>query len=130
LLNAFAILIFETGGWNFKSTIKKKGPKRAISAYAFFTKVERAAIQTAHPEASFGELSVLVGAVWNSMDEEAKQPYALLAIEDKERARMARETWKSKHGEDAFDEAKDCAGCQGKHRAHTCGRARSNAAVH
>ena len=60
----------------------------------------------------------------------SKSCFQTIAIEDKERARMARETWKSKHGEVAFDEAKDCAGCQGKHRAHTCGRARSNAAVH
>ena len=51
--------------------------KRARSAYAFYAsdKSVREAIQKAHPDWKFGEVSKALGAKWATMDEAARQPY-------------------------------------------------------
>ena len=56
---------------------KPKGKKRARSGYAFYAadKSVREAIQKAHPEWKFGEVSKQLGAQWKEMDETARQPY-------------------------------------------------------
>ncbi|EEB88924.1 hypothetical protein MPER_13045, partial [Moniliophthora perniciosa FA553] len=58
-------------------------PKRALSAYMFFSQDWRDRIKTENPDASFGKL---LGAKWKELDEEEKKPYVEQAAKDKERA--------------------------------------------
>lgn len=61
-------------------------PKRALSAYMFFSQDWRERIKAENPEAGFGEVGKLLGAKWKELDEEEKKPYVELANKDKTRA--------------------------------------------
>ncbi|TFK19364.1 hypothetical protein FA15DRAFT_674486 [Coprinopsis marcescibilis] len=61
-------------------------PKRALSAYMFFSQDWRERIKAENPDAGFGEVGKLLGAKWKELDEEEKKPYVELANKDKERA--------------------------------------------
>ncbi|KAF8918394.1 high mobility group box domain-containing protein [Mucidula mucida] len=63
-----------------------KAPKRALSAYMFFSQDWRERIKTENPDAGFGEVGKLLGAKWKELDEEEKKPYVDLAAKDKTRA--------------------------------------------
>jgi len=63
-----------------------KAPKRALSAYMFFSQDWRERIKTENPEAGFGEVGKLLGAKWKEMSDEDKKPYIDQAAKDKERA--------------------------------------------
>ncbi|KAF7320951.1 hypothetical protein HMN09_00181800 [Mycena chlorophos] len=68
---------------------KKKdpnAPKRALSAYMFFSQAARKDVQAENPDASFGEVGKLLGAKWKEMDEEERKPYTDMAADDKIRA--------------------------------------------
>jgi len=73
-----------------KQTRKTKkdphAPKRALSAYMFFSQDWRERIKTENPDAGFGEVGKLLGAKWKELDEEEKKPYVDQALRDKERA--------------------------------------------
>ncbi|KAG2751645.1 hypothetical protein P692DRAFT_20726984, partial [Suillus brevipes Sb2] len=69
-----------------KATKAKGAPKRALSAYMFFSQDWRERIKTENPDAGFGEVGKLLGAKWKELDEEDKQPYIELAAKDKTRA--------------------------------------------
>ncbi|KAI6143538.1 high mobility group box domain-containing protein [Pisolithus thermaeus] len=81
----------------------KGGPKRALSAYMFFSQDWRERIKTENPDAGFGEVGKLLGAKWKELsDDERKartalslrgitlrvhrQPYIDMAAKDKARA--------------------------------------------
>jgi len=61
-------------------------PKRALSAYMFFSQDWRERIKTENPDASFGEIGKLLGAKWKELDESEKKPYIEQAAKDKTRA--------------------------------------------
>ncbi|KAF8130294.1 high mobility group box domain-containing protein, partial [Boletus edulis] len=69
-------------------------PKRALSAYMFFSQDWRERIKAENPDAGFGEVGKLLGAKWKELDEEEKKantfalhpPYINMAAEDKARA--------------------------------------------
>ncbi|KAJ7682888.1 high mobility group box domain-containing protein [Mycena rosella] len=61
-------------------------PKRALSAYMFFSQDWRERIKTENPEAGFGEVGKLLGAKWKELDDEEKKPYVDQAAKDKTRA--------------------------------------------
>ncbi|CAK5271000.1 unnamed protein product [Mycena citricolor] len=61
-------------------------PKRAMSAYMFFSQDWRDRVKTENPDASFGELGKLLGAKWKELDEKEKKPYVDQAAKDKIRA--------------------------------------------
>ncbi|KAJ3993138.1 high mobility group box domain-containing protein, partial [Lentinula boryana] len=63
-----------------------KAPKRALSAYMFFSQDWRERIKAENPDAGFGEVGKLLGAKWKELDEEEKKPYIEQAARDKERA--------------------------------------------
>jgi len=72
-----------------KSRSKKKAdgaPKRALSAYMFFSQDWRERIKTENPDAGFGEVGKLLGAKWKELDDTEKKPYVDLAQKDKARA--------------------------------------------
>ncbi|KAJ8590656.1 hypothetical protein M405DRAFT_815742 [Rhizopogon salebrosus TDB-379] len=95
---------------------KGSAPKRALSAYMFFSQDWRERIKTENPDAGFGEVGKLLGAKWKELDEEDKQPYIELAAKDKARAEdekasmaaAAKSSAKEKSdGEDQVDEEED-----------------------
>ncbi|TFY74750.1 hypothetical protein EWM64_g9262, partial [Hericium alpestre] len=102
-----------------------KAPKRALSAYMFFSQDWRERIKTENPEASFGqcfptyplllprlcncptgEVGKLLGAKWKELDEDEKKPYVEQAARDKERAEQEKSEYESKQngGEEEDDE--------------------------
>ncbi|KAG8215231.1 high mobility group box domain-containing protein [Butyriboletus roseoflavus] len=64
----------------------KGGPKRALSAYMFFSQDWRERIKSENPDAGFGEVGKLLGAKWKELDEDEKKPYLDMAAKDKARA--------------------------------------------
>ncbi|MFE4257646.1 hypothetical protein [Streptomyces sp. NPDC056883] len=60
-------------------------PRGALSAYMFFTKVARAEIVKANPNASIGEIGKEMGAAWNRLNDAGKAPYVKQAEADKAR---------------------------------------------
>ncbi|XP_054720861.1 TOX high mobility group box family member 4-A-like [Uloborus diversus] len=50
-------------------------PQKPVSAYALFFRDTQAAIKGQNPNASFGEVSKIVAAMWDSLDADAKQSY-------------------------------------------------------
>ncbi|KAL0577611.1 Non-histone chromosomal protein 6 [Marasmius crinis-equi] len=69
-----------------KSKKDSNAPKRALSAYMFFSQDWRERIKAENPDASFGEVGKLLGAKWKELDDEEKKPYIEQAAKDKERA--------------------------------------------
>ncbi|KAH9990364.1 high mobility group box domain-containing protein [Russula vinacea] len=64
-----------------------KAPKRALSAYMFFSQDWRERIKAENPmQASVCEVGKLLGAKWKELDEEEKKPYIEQAARDKSRA--------------------------------------------
>ncbi|KAG1789497.1 high mobility group box domain-containing protein [Suillus plorans] len=98
-----------------KAAKAKGAPKRALSAYMFFSQDWRERIKTENPDAGFGEVGKLLGAKWKELDEEDKQPYIELAAKDKtraeeEKASMAATKSSAKEksdGEEPADEEED-----------------------
>ncbi|XP_022970630.1 FACT complex subunit SSRP1 [Cucurbita maxima] len=69
-----------------KKPKKKKdpnAPKRAISGFMFFSKMERENIKKSNPGISFTELGRVLGDKWNKMSAEEKEPYESKARDDK-----------------------------------------------
>lgn len=50
-------------------------PQKPPSAYALFFKETQAPIKIQNPTATFGEVSKIVGSLWNSLDDESKNQY-------------------------------------------------------
>ncbi|KAG7087631.1 Non-histone chromosomal protein 6 [Marasmius oreades] len=86
-------------------------PKRALSAYMFFSQDWRERIKTENPDASFGEVGKLLGAKWKELDDEEKKPYIEQAAKDKERAEGEKNAYdngkKSAANSDKEEEVKD-----------------------
>ncbi|KAJ7619508.1 high mobility group box domain-containing protein [Roridomyces roridus] len=91
-------------------------PKRALSAYMFFSQDWRERIKTENPEAGFGEVGKLLGAKWKELDDEEKKPYVEQAAKDKTRAEdeklaydsgQAKKTSAPASGDEEEDEADD-----------------------
>ncbi|KAJ7830502.1 high mobility group box domain-containing protein [Mycena olivaceomarginata] len=58
-------------------------PKRALSAYMFFSSNWRERIKNENPDASFGEVGKLLGAKWKELDDEERKLYVEQAAKDK-----------------------------------------------
>ncbi|KAJ2815206.1 Non-histone chromosomal protein 6, partial [Coemansia furcata] len=63
----------------------KTGPKRALSAYMFFSKAMRKTVQEENPDVSFGQIGKLLGDKWKNLTDAAKAPYNAEAEKDKVR---------------------------------------------
>ncbi|KAH9177157.1 high mobility group box domain-containing protein [Lactarius sanguifluus] len=74
-----------------------KAPKRALSAYMFFSQDWRERIKAENPDASFGEVGKLLGAKWKELDEEEKKPYIEQAARDKTRAEQEKSEYDNKN---------------------------------
>jgi len=76
------------GGDDRKRKRAKKdpnAPKRALSAFFFFSNEKRNEIQQSHPEWKVGQIAQELGRFWKSLTEEERQVYEKKAAGDKER---------------------------------------------
>ncbi|KAI6042399.1 high mobility group box domain-containing protein [Pisolithus marmoratus] len=91
----------------------KGGPKRALSAYMFFSQDWRERIKTENPDAGFGEVGKLLGAKWKELSEDERKPYIEMAAKDKARAEEEKASMttgkssKESGGEDLGDDDDD-----------------------
>ncbi|KAJ8518696.1 hypothetical protein ONZ45_g4255 [Pleurotus djamor] len=87
-----------------------KAPKRALSAYMFFSQDWRERIKAENPDAGFGEVGKLLGAKWKEMDDDEKKPYVDQATRDKARAEEEKSAYddrKKSEGSGEDEEKKD-----------------------
>jgi len=73
-----------------KAAKKAAAPKKAMSAYFFFSNASRAKIREEFPQLKITEVSKKIGEMWGKLTEEDKAPYEKQAAEDKERAKAAK----------------------------------------
>lgn len=60
-------------------------PKRALSAFFYYAKDERATVRGSNPDFSVGEVAKELGRQWNELTEGMKAPYEKSAEEDRAR---------------------------------------------
>ncbi|EMD35015.1 hypothetical protein CERSUDRAFT_85760 [Gelatoporia subvermispora B] len=86
-----------------KAKAKKdpKAPKRALSAYMFFSQDWRERIKAENPDAGFGEIGKLLGAKWKELDESEKKPYIEQAARDKARAEQEKTDYDGRKAHDS-----------------------------
>ena len=78
----------EVGVAQRKKRVKKdpNAPKKASSAYIFFSNEKRAEVKKAHPELkSMGMMAKRLGEMWKALSESDRKPYQKMANDDKER---------------------------------------------
>ena len=80
---------------------KKGGPKRATTAYFFFTADMREKTKEENPDAKVTEMAKIMGAQWKELTGEGKQKYVDLAEKDKARYAAEKAEWDIAHPEDA-----------------------------
>jgi hypothetical protein len=70
-----------------KKKQEEAGPKRAISAYFYFTndKDKRAPFNAKYPDLSYFEVNKKMTEEWNKLSDDDKKPFEDLAAKDKER---------------------------------------------
>lgn len=61
-------------------TSKKKGGKKLVTGYILYSADVRRRVATSNPEASFGDISRLVGLEWKSLPQNERQTYEEKAI--------------------------------------------------
>ncbi|KFD52701.1 hypothetical protein M514_06357 [Trichuris suis] len=70
-------------------------PKRALSAFFFFSHVKRPDVQQGHPEWKVGQVAQELGRMWKELDEEQKREYEDMAVKDKVRYEQEMKEYKS-----------------------------------
>ncbi|PAV15701.1 HMG-box [Pyrrhoderma noxium] len=92
-----------------KSKKDPNAPKRALSAYMFFSQDWRERVKAENPDAGFGEVGKLLGAKWKELDQSEKKPYIEQAARDKARAEQEKKNYekKSGSGDDEEDDDED-----------------------
>ncbi|KHJ75556.1 HMG box, partial [Oesophagostomum dentatum] len=60
-------------------------PKRALSAFFFFSQDRRPEVQQMHPEWKVGQVAQELGRMWKNVSMEEKDMYERKALADKER---------------------------------------------
>jgi len=90
-----------------KKTKDKNAPKGAKGAYMYFCEANRATAQEENPEMKMTELSKVLGAKWQALSAEEKEPYNEKAATDKERAKTEKAAYAEQHaGQDDEDAPK------------------------
>lgn len=84
-----------------KKKQKTAGPKRATSAYFFFTADMRERVKQENPDLKITEMAKVMGAKWKQMSDADKQKYVDMAEKDKERYAAEKVTWDRDHPDQA-----------------------------
>ncbi|KAG1699136.1 hypothetical protein DVH05_014053 [Phytophthora capsici] len=71
----------------------KNAPKRALSAFMFFSNDIRETVKKEMPELAFLEISSEIGRRWKQISEEERRPYDELAAADKRRYQEEKEDY-------------------------------------
>lgn len=58
-----------------KATKKAEGIKRKPTAFANYMKMTRSSVKSENPDASFGDISKIVGGNWKKLSDEDKQQF-------------------------------------------------------
>ena len=69
-------------------------PKKPKSSYLFFTNDVRDKVREKHPNASMGEVSKIMGEMWQKLSEKDKVKYTEMASQDKERHEEEMDSYK------------------------------------
>lgn len=76
----------EVGKKKKRKRIKEPGePKRATTAFMFFSNLTRSGVVKENPELRIGGIAKILGERWQKMDEEERAPYQQRADDDKGR---------------------------------------------
>jgi hypothetical protein len=75
----------ETKKHNKKVPKDPDAPKRPLSSFLHFSNSYREFVKKENPQAGIGEISKMLGSIWNELDSEDKLPYEQKAEEDKNR---------------------------------------------
>ncbi|KAJ1724191.1 Non-histone chromosomal protein 6 [Coemansia erecta] len=73
-------------------------PKRALSAYMFFSQAKRTTVKEKNPDASFGNIGKLLGDMWKKMSEDEKKPFNKQAEADKKRYEAEKASYQGADG--------------------------------
>lgn len=91
-----------------KSSGKKKkdpnAPKRALTAFMYYSQVMRPKLKEEQPELSFGDLARAVGKKYREMSEQEKEKYEDMAKKDKERYGKQMSNYEAPEPSDDSDE--------------------------
>jgi hypothetical protein len=87
-------------------TEEKTGPKKPLTAFMFFNMETRPKVVEENPGIAFGEVGKKLGAMWKTLSEDDKAPYAEKAIQDKKRyeKEVAEDKGKPKHEDEDEDD--------------------------
>lgn len=76
-----------------KKKARKNAPKKARSAYLYYTKDIRPTIAKSNPELGFGDLTKLVAEQWAKLSDAQKKKYEKLAADDRKRFESEMESY-------------------------------------
>jgi len=81
-----------------KSTRKrdKDAPKRGQSSYIIFAQSIREDVRKKHPDATFGDISKIIGAKWSKVPDSKRAKFEALAAEDKKRYEREMKAYRKK----------------------------------
>eukprot|EP00636_Phaeomonas_parva_P006006 CAMPEP_0118863380 /NCGR_PEP_ID=MMETSP1163-20130328/8271_1 /TAXON_ID=124430 /ORGANISM="Phaeomonas parva, Strain CCMP2877" /LENGTH=781 /DNA_ID=CAMNT_0006797381 /DNA_START=105 /DNA_END=2450 /DNA_ORIENTATION=+ len=85
-------------------------PKKAMSAFMFFSNAKREEIKKANPEFSITDISKEAGRLWREMTDDEKKPYQAQADADKERYAKAMESYEPPEASDDDGEEEETGG--------------------
>ncbi|KAI8097424.1 high mobility group box domain-containing protein [Halteromyces radiatus] len=60
-------------------------PKRPLSAYMFYSQVNRERVKKENPDITFGQIGKILGREWSELSDKEKDQYIEKAKKDKER---------------------------------------------
>ncbi|VDP02661.1 unnamed protein product [Soboliphyme baturini] len=70
-------------------------PKRALSAFFFFSQGKRPEVQKGHPDYKVGQIAQELGRMWKELTDEQKKKYEEMALRDKLRYENEMKDYKS-----------------------------------
>ncbi|KAJ2817304.1 Non-histone chromosomal protein 6, partial [Coemansia erecta] len=72
-----AAVVEDSGKVSKKKRSKKdpNAPKRALSAYMYFSQAKRPTVQEENPGVTFGQIGKLLGELWKTLDENERKPF-------------------------------------------------------
>ncbi|WP_385625080.1 hypothetical protein PXH67_40500 (plasmid) [Streptomyces sp. P8-A8] len=77
-----------------------RAPKRALSAYMFYSEDHRGRVKQANPDASFSEIGRTLASEWRSLSDADRRPYEERAARDKARADAEMEAYENRNADD------------------------------
>lgn len=97
-------------GGKRKDAKKKKdpnAPKRALSAFIFFSLDNRQSVIAANPGIKFTDITREIARLWNAVDDDTKKSYEDRAKKDKERYEQDKAAYEAKQAEGSSSEDED-----------------------